>query len=164
MQNKNILDFNINWNYKSISLLIFLLIIPNLLGAINLTLFSTVKIHFFQIAIFLAAFIYGPKGGALAGLTGSIFSAYLMSNPYLIIGNIILGFFAGLFFKKKLSAITAVLIAFAIQLLWLILTDYYLIHLPIKIITSIIIALLISNILWAFIASKTTKHLKWIST
>lgn len=95
---KNIFDVELNW--KSISLFVFLAIFPNVLGLFHTTLFG-VKIHFFQYLIFLAAVIYGPLGGAIAGASGSLYTAALLNNPYIIIGNIMLGSLVGLFFQKK---------------------------------------------------------------
>ena len=93
--NKNILDFNIEWNKSHVLAFSILLIIPNLLGLINISTPWGFNIHFFQVAIFMAAIVYGPKGGLLSGLVGSAYSAFVMANPYIIIGNALLGFFVG---------------------------------------------------------------------
>lgn len=156
--NKNL--FNIEWNYGSIILFLFLLSLPNMLGIINLDTAFGFKIHFFQIAIFLAAFIYGPTGGLLSGIVGSIYSAFIMHNPYLVIGNAILGFFAGLFYRYKPNAILSVILAFLIQLPWLIITDYYLVNLPATFILGVIISLAISNLIWAVIVKYNIKPIR----
>lgn len=160
MTSINILSFNIKWSYKTISLFFILLILPNFLGMINLATPWGFKIHFFQLAIFIAALIYGPKGGALAGLVGSTYSALIMNNPYIMIGNVILGFFAGLFNKFEWNIIIVVLLAYGIQLPWLIISDYYLMHLPPTFINGLIISLAVSNIIWAIVASYTIKPIK----
>lgn len=160
MQYKNLFSFNIEWTYKTISLFIFLIAVPNLLGMVNLPTQWGFNIHFFQAAIFLAALIYGPSGGLLSGLAGSMYSAFIMHNPYIAVGNAILGFFVGLFARYGLNAIIAVLTAYLIQLPWLILTDYYLVGLPMSFIVPLIIALLISNTVWAIAASYSYKHIK----
>ena len=49
------------------------------------------RIHFFQIAVIGAAYLFGPFGGAIADASGSFADALIVSNPYLIVGNIILG-------------------------------------------------------------------------
>ena len=110
------------------------------------------KIHFFQLAVFLAAMAYGPWAGLLSGLVGSTYSAVIMHNPYIAVGNAILGFFVGYFYKKKFSIWNSVAIAFLIQLPWLILTDYYLVGLSSIFITNLVIALIVSNMIWATIA------------
>lgn len=142
------------------SLFIFLLILPNLLGMINLSTPFGFKIHFFQLAVFIAALVYGPKGGLLSGLVGSMYSAVIMGNPYIIVGNAILGFFVGLLVRYDFSTLVAVLIAYTIQLPWLLLTDYYLVHLPVKFLVGLVIALTISNIIWAGVAHYVVKPIK----
>jgi len=153
-------SFNVEWNYKTMALFLFLMILPNLLGLINLSTVWGFKIHFFQIAVFIAALIYGPKGGLLSGLVGSLYPAFIMSNPYIVIGNAILGFFVGLFVRYNLNTIIAVMLAYCIQLPWLIITDYYLVNLPISLILRLILALAISNLVWAIVANYTVKPIK----
>jgi len=153
-------SFNVKWNYKTIVLFLSLMILPNLLGLINLNTVWGFKIHFFQIAVFIAALIYGPKGGMLSGLVGSLYSAFVMGNPYIAIGNAILGFFVGLFVRYKFNTIIAVMLAYLIQLPWLIITDYYLVSLPTNFILKLILALAISNLIWAIVANYTVKPIK----
>ncbi|MBD3164263.1 hypothetical protein GF323_03620 [Candidatus Woesearchaeota archaeon] len=160
MDYKNIFSFDIKWSSKTVSLFIFLLILPNFLGMINLSTKTGFKIHFFQYAVFLAAIIYGPKGGLLSGFVGSTYSAFIMHNPYIAVGNAILGFFTGLFIRYGSKTILAVLLAYIIQLPWLILTDYFLVHLPMSFIMPLIMALFFSNIVWAIAAHYTAKLVK----
>ncbi|MFH1316390.1 MAG: ECF transporter S component [Candidatus Woesearchaeota archaeon] len=160
MEYKNLFSFDIEWNYKKLSLFIFLLALPNLLGIVNIGTVFGFKIHLFQIAIFLAAMIYGPTGGFLSGLIGSSYSAFIMGNPYIAIGNAILGFFAGLFLRYGIKTVLAVLLAYAIQLPWLVLTDYYLVGLSAVFIQSLAIALLVSNLIWAVAVDYIAKQIK----
>ena len=160
---EDILNFNIKWTWKTISLLSFLAIFPNILGLFHTTLFG-VRIHFFQYIIFLAAIIYGPLGGLVSATFGSLYTAIALNNPYIIIGNIILGTLVGIFIRLKWNIILAVLTAYLIQLPWLWLTDIYLANMPINIVKGIVIALLLSNILWAAVAGVTAKHIKNLIT
>ena len=162
MQIKNMFSFGVDWNYKTVSMLVFLAIIPNFLGMINISTPLGFKVHFFQLAIIAAAMIYGPMGGLMSGLFGSIYSAIIMNNPYIIGGNIILGIVTGILLRKKIHTVLAVLIAFAVQLPWLILTDFYLVHLPVHVIKAIIIALLIMNTVWALVIHYSKRHIKRI--
>lgn len=162
MEIKNIFSFGVNWNYKTISMLIFLAIIPNFLGFINISTPLGFKIHSFQLAIIAAAMIYGPMGGLISGLFGSVYSAIIMNNPYIIGGNIILGIVTGLLLRKKVHTLLAVLIAYGVQLPWLILTDYYLVHLPMHVIKAIIITLLITNSIWALVIHYSKNRIKRI--
>lgn len=149
------------WDTRTISLLLILIILPNFLGMINIPTIYGFKIHFFQVAIFLAAGLYGPIGGLTSGLIGSLYSAIIMHNPYLMIGNAILGLFVGLF-AKKINIVWAVILAYLIQLPWLILTDLYLVHMPAMAINKLIQALALSNIFWAIIVLLTIKPLQKI--
>jgi uncharacterized membrane protein len=160
MEYKNALSFDIKWDYRAISLFIFLLALPNLLGMINLSTPWGFKIHFFQAAVFIAALIYGPFGGMLSGFVGSFYSALIMHNPYIAVGNAILGFFVGLFARHGFNTVIAVLLAYIIQLPWLVATDYYLVHLPLPFIRALVIALAVSNTLWAAVAHYSAKPIK----
>ena len=74
------------------------------------------KIHYFQLAIFIAALVYGPRGGMLSGLVGSIYSAIAVGNTYIVASNAILGFFVGLFARRGIHTIPAVVLPYFIQL------------------------------------------------
>lgn len=147
------LSWNVKWNYKTAGTLMVLVVLPELLGAVNVPVAAGFKLHFFQAAIFLAAALFGPAGGALSGFAGSFYAAYAMGNPYLLIGNTLLGFCTGYFLRKGFRMLSAVWLAYAAELPWLILTDYYLINLPLPFIGNLAIALFVSNTLWALAVS-----------
>ncbi|MFH1285809.1 MAG: hypothetical protein ABIH99_04465 [Candidatus Micrarchaeota archaeon] len=151
--NKNI--FEMDLTYARVFILLALCLAPNILGMINYTADFGFKIHTFQLAIFLVALSFGPIGGALAGAFGSVFSAVATSNPYLLIGNVILGFAFGVLARMGWKVWKAVLAAYFIQLLWLIPSDLYLAHMPANVLTLLVISLLISDMIWAVVA-------KWI--
>ncbi len=153
------INFNINWNIKTISLLSFLAIFPNILGLFHITILNT-RIHFFQYLIFLAAAIYGPVGGMISGGLGSVWTAVLLNNPYIIIGNMILGGLFGIFIRLKWNVFSAVLAAYFIQLPWLWITDIYLANMPIGVVKGVVVALLLSNMLWAVVAKSSSKYIK----
>ncbi len=157
---KNIFSFELEWNYKTISLFFILLALPNFLGMLNISTGLGFNVHFFQLAIFLAAFIYGPIGGLASGALGSVYSAVAMHNPYIVLFNIVLGFFAGLFFRKGIAAIGAVMLAFLIELPLIYFGDIYLMHMPVRIVGMLLVALLVSNAVWGFAAGYSTTKLK----
>ncbi len=128
-----------------------LVLLPCLLSLINVTFAGNWKIHFFPAAIFLAALSFGPAGGLIAGVTGSLYSAVFLGNPYLMAGNALLGFLTGVFFRKTGRMVPAAMLAFACQLPWLILSDYYFVHLPVGFIASLVIVLCLGNLLWALL-------------
>lgn len=164
MENKNIFSFDMRMDHKTVSFLIFLIIFPNLLGMVNVSTVAGFKIHTFQIAIIMAALLYGPKGGALAGLIGSTYSAIALANPYIAVGNGILGFFVGLFSRYGYNTVLAVFMAFSIQIPWLILTDYYLVNLPMNFIILLLFALAVSNLIWAAVAHFSKDRIKSLLT
>lgn len=159
---------------RGLVLLALLAAFPNLLGMVVLPAPFGFKFHLFQILIFLAAFIFGPFGGAVSGMFGSVYTAAALNNPWIIGGNIILGFFAGYLYRKKVPAFAAVRIpalaavripafaavwlAFAIQLPWLWVTDIYLAGMPVVAVQGVIVALAVSNTLWAVIAGRLKAH------
>lgn len=155
---KNILT--IKFSAKSVILLMFLAALPNLFGMINMPTVWGFKIHVFQYFIFLAAILYGPVGGVIAGAFGSAFTALALNNPYVMIGNMILGFFVGYFFRRKWNLILAVLVAYVIQLPWLYYSDIYLAHLPVNIVRGVVIALFFSNIVWGIVTHLTYQPIK----
>lgn len=138
-------------------LLVFL---PCLLSLINVTFAQSWKIHFFPAAIILASISFGPAGGLVAGITGSLYSAILLGNPYLIVGNALMGFLTGFFFRKTSKIIPSVILAFACQLPWLILSDYYFAGLSFMFIAQLVVVLLLGNLLWALLISLGMKPIK----
>ena len=142
--------FGVRFSYRSLLMLAFLAIFPNILGMVVLQTPFGFKLHLFQALIFLAALAYGKWGGATAGAFGSIYIAIALNNPFIVVGNIILGFFTGVF-AKRIHIVLAVLAAFAIQLPWLYFTDLAA-GMPEAAVHGVIIALLFSNIVWAVFA------------
>lgn len=164
MELKNYLghfDFTSNKTiFKSLAILGLLAVLPNAFGTINFQTPFGVNVHVFQIFIFLAAALFGPAGGAASGLFGSVYTAMLLHNPYILVGNAILGAAAGLFISRGIPLFFACLAAFAVQLPWLWATDVYLMKMPEPVVTSIIIALLLGNIVWALVAQVLYPHAK----
>ena len=143
----------VRWNEKTIGVLIGLALIPNLLGMINLATPWGFKIHVFQAAIFLAALLLGRWAGLIAGLGGSVYVAAALSNPFILFGNALLGFFTGHFTEKGFRPVVAVMLAFAIQLPWLVVTDYLFIGLSWSFIGALVLSLAVSNLVWAVAAA-----------
>ncbi len=158
-EHKNIFNFNIKWTWKTISLLSFLAIFPNILGLFHTTILG-VRVHFFQYLLFLAAILYGPIGGLISGAFGSLYAAIALNNPYIIIGNILLGTLFGIFIRLKWNLILAVLTAYIIQMPWLWVTDIYLAGMAVNVVKGIVIALFFSDILLAVVAGWSSKYVK----
>lgn len=160
MINKNVFYIDVKWNSRTVLFLVFLILIPNVLSILNISTPFGFKLHFFQVGIILAALLYGPFGGAVAGAVGSAYSAFIMNNPYIIGGNAILGFFCGYFIMKGMKTIYAVILAFVLQIPYLIITDYFLVNLPMNVILMIVVALAVSNSIWAYVSSYIYKNIK----
>ena len=110
------------------------------------------KLHFFQLGIFLAGFVFGPFSGALAGAASSAYNGlFILHNPYIIAGNALLGFF-GAYFYTRHGALKAALLAFAIQAPYVWITDIYLVHMPQPAVIGILETLLATNIICAAVA------------
>ncbi len=143
----------VRWNEKTIGALIILSLLPNLLGMINLATPWGFNIHVFQAAIFLAALLFGRWAGLIAGAGGSLYVAAAMSNPFILVGNAFLGFFTGYFTERGFGPVVAVLLAFAIQIPWLAVTDHFLMGLPWSFIGALVLSLAVSNLIWAVAAA-----------
>ncbi|HOW57899.1 MAG TPA: hypothetical protein PKZ12_07840 [Smithellaceae bacterium] len=126
-----------------------LIILPCLLSLINISFAQSWKLHFFPAAVMLAAIVFGARGGLAAGISGSLYTAIFLGNPYVIAGNALFGLLTGVFYKKTGKIIPAVLMAFACELPWLILSDYYLAGLDADFIAGLVVVLLLGNLLWA---------------
>jgi len=150
--------FGIKFSRRSAMLLAFLALLPNALGMIVLQTPFGFKFHFFQIAVFMAALLYGKWGGALSGAAGSVYTAIALGNPFVIGGNVILGFFAGTFAKKQ-NFLVAAMAAFAIQLPWLYFTDLA-VGMPESAVMGVMAALFFSNIVWAAGAGLVFKRIR----
>lgn len=137
-----------------------LVLLPCLLSLINVTFAGNWKIHFFPAAVFLAALSFGPAGGLIAGVTGSVYSAIFLGNPYLLAGNALLGFLTGVFFRKTGRMVPSAMLAFACQLPWLVVSDYYFVHLPIVFIAKLAVVLGLGNLLWALMIDLAMKPVK----
>jgi hypothetical protein len=137
-----------------------LVLLPCFLSLVNVTFAQSWKIHFFPAAFFLAAISFGPAGGMIAGVTGSLYSAILLGNPYLIVGNALMGFLTGVFFRKTSKIIPSAMLAFACQLPWLIVSDYYFVGLPAMFIAKLAVVLFLGNLLWALLTSLGMKPIR----
>lgn len=80
------------------------------------------SIHFFQVAIFICAILAGPLAGLIAGTIGGLYMG-ITRIPFVIGGIAILGVCCGLM-AKKFRPFIACLLAFLIQVPYVLITDY----------------------------------------
>ena len=122
--------------------------------------FSDLRFHFFQAGIFMAGFVFGPLAGLFVGGLSSAYNGlFVINNPWIIFGNGILGFFAA-YFYRTMNPTKAVLLAYAIQLPYLLITDILFVHMPVMVVASIAGVLLIENILCALFVGRFAPGLK----
>ncbi len=148
-------------SYRRVALAVGLLVVlPFALSLIHVTFAEHWKLHFFSAAIFLAAVSFGPVGGLIAGVAGSLYAALFLGNPYLIVGNAILGLMSGYFFQKFPRMLVSAALAFACQLPWLIVSDYFFMGLPAGFIARLAVVLFLGNLLWALLIDLAMKPIK----
>ena len=122
--------------------------LANILGIFSIPLGIT-SIHLMQLPIILSGLVLGFWSGGITGFIGSILMAYTLSpsNPYILLGNAILGFFTGLIYSylkktKKRQIIPqtlSVLAAYLIQLPYLYITDVYFMPIPSQVVLTVIL-------------------------
>lgn len=79
---------------------------------------------------------------------------------YIILGNAILGFFAGAFFAAKNGIVVSAMAAYLIQLPWLWITDVYLVGMPVPAVKIAVVSLLVSNLTLALLAQVTYRPIR----
>jgi hypothetical protein len=140
------------WRTMLASTIFALIICPFVLSMIHIPTPWGIRIHCFQLALIWGAYLCGPFGGILAGAAGSFAGALMMANPYIIIGNMILGAAIGYFAERGIRPLFAIWFAFLIQLPWLVISDYFFMSLSTQFIKNLILSLFLSNTLWALVA------------
>jgi len=107
------------------------------------------EIHLMQLPIILAGLALGPGAGGLVGFIGAAVMAFRLRppNPYILLGNAILGFFTGLFYLrlKKIKGrpiipqVISVLGAYIVQFPYVYATDVYLMSIPSAVVLMVIL-------------------------
>ena len=126
----------------------------------------TSSIHFFQLAVFLAAVLAGPWAGLLSGAIGGLYMG-VTRIPFIVGGIALLGACAG-FFSKRFRPVAASLLAFLVQLPYVLVTDYvwftYFVGNPpaaaLSILAPIIVTLALEAVVCAFLAGGIVHYLK----
>ncbi len=124
---------------KQIALIIILSALANVLGFPPFSIpLGEAKIHFMQLPIIFAGLAIGALGGGVVGFIGAMVSAFVFPppsgpNPFILIGNAILGLFTGFFYFRLrrirppiVPQLISVLGAIAIQFPYTYFSDVYL--------------------------------------
>jgi len=133
---------------KKIAFISIMCALANILGILSIPLGLT-SIHLMQLPIILSGLVLGSWSGGITGFIGTILMAYQLSpsNPYILLGNAILGFFTGFLYSylkktKKRQIIPqtlSVLAAYLIQLPYIYVTDVYFMPIPSQVVLTVIL-------------------------
>ena len=139
---------------KLIAFIALMCAAANVLGFLTIPL-GIAEIHLMQLPIILTALALGPGAGGLVGFIGAAVMAFRLHppNPYILLGNAILGYFTGLFHLrlKKIKArpiipqVISVLGAYIIQFPYIYVTDVYLMPIPPPIVLTVILPKLLAE-------------------
>jgi thiamine transporter ThiT len=159
---------------KKTRVLTFTAVMAALANILSLPLFTiplqlggfTSAVHFFQLAIFLCGILAGPWAGLLGGAVGGLYMS-ATKIPFVLGGIAILGCSAGLF-AKKVSPVSAGLLAWLVQAPYVIVTDYVWFTLfagmssaiAWMIVTPIMISLTLEAIICAILANIIAHYVK----
>ena len=159
---------------KKTRVLTFTAVMAALANILSLPLFTiplqlggfTSAVHFFQLAIFLCGILAGPWAGLLGGIVGGLYMS-ATKIPFVLGGIGILGGSAGLF-AKKVSPVSAGLLAWLVQAPYVLVTDYVWFTLfagmssaiAWMIVTPIMISLTLEAIICAILANIITHYVK----
>jgi thiamine transporter ThiT len=159
---------------KKTRVLTFTAVMAALANILSLPLFTiplqlsgfTSAVHFFQLAIFLCGILAGPWAGLLSGIVGGLYMS-ATKIPFVLGGIAILGGSAGLF-AKKVSPVSAGLLAWLVQAPYVLVTDYVWFTLfagmssaiAWTIVTPIMISLTLEAIVCAILANIIIHYLK----
>jgi hypothetical protein len=86
--------------------------------------------HFFQAGILLAGVAGGPLSGLIVGSVGGVYMATARSDPTIVVGNGLLGLFAGIFSRKFKPLFAGVAAWALVQAPWIYLVDTVVFHIP----------------------------------
>jgi len=147
---------------KQIAFIAVMCAVANVLGFFTIPLGIT-EIHLMQLPIILTGLALGPVTGGLVGFIGAAVMAFRLrpTNPYILPGNAILGFFTGLFYLglKKMNGrpvipqVISVLGAYVVQFPYVYVTDVYLMSMPSHIVLTVILPkLLLEDIISVLLA------------
>lgn len=147
---------------KLIAFVAVMCAVANVLGFFTIPL-GIADIHLMQLPIILTGLALGPGAGGLVGFIGAAVMAFRLRppNPYILIGNAILGFMTGVLYSrlKKMRGrpiipqVISVLGAYIVQFPYVYVTDVYLMPIPPAIVLTIILPkLLIEDIISVLLA------------
>ncbi|MGB9134363.1 MAG: ECF transporter S component [Candidatus Bathyarchaeia archaeon] len=127
---------------KQVAFIAVMSALANVLGYFSIPA-GTTKIHFMQLPIIFSGLALGSLAGGIVGFTGSAVMAFALQtpNPFILLGNAILGFFTGLFYSwlrnKKppvIPQLLSVIGAIVIQFPYTYVSDVYWMSMPVPLV------------------------------
>ena len=142
---------------KLIAFIAVMCAVANVLGFFTIPI-GIAEIHLMQLPIILTGLALGPWIAGLVGFVGAAVMAFRLRppNPYILIGNAILGFMAGMFYSRLknmrgrpiIPQLISVLGAYIVQFPYVYVTDVYLMPIPSHIVLMLILPkLLIEDVI-----------------
>jgi uncharacterized membrane protein len=136
--------------------------LSNILALVTVPL-GAFTIHLIQLPIILAGLAAGPYIGGLVGFVGAFVMAFTLPvpNPYILLGNALLGFLTGLIFSSlhatsvspHLARVASAMLAYAVQTPYVWVTDIYLMGMPPVVVQAILVKLLLEDAISAVIST-----------
>jgi hypothetical protein len=120
-------------------------------------LFGT-GIHFFQAGTLLAGVAGGPLSGLIVGSVGGVYMATTRSDATIVIGNGLLGLFAGIFSRKFRPLVAGVAAWVLVQAPWIYLVDTFVFHVPVMVVQTILGLLTVEAVVCASVVDILTNH------
>jgi len=96
--------------------------LANVISVFSVTVAPEVKVHFFQVAVFLCGVLAGPWAGLVGGALGGLYMSWT-AIPFIVGGIAILGGACGLF-ARKVRPLFAGILAWIVQAPYVAVTDY----------------------------------------
>lgn len=109
------------------------------------------RLHLIQLPIILAGILAGPWVGAITGLLGALLTSSQVGIPFILGGNAILGGLAGYLTFKGFRPLVASIVALAVELPYVAMTD--LLYLQWPIVQIVLLKLSVETLICAGIAS-----------
>ena len=135
----------------------FLLLLTMALGATNITFFG-IKLHIFQLAVFVCAIGFGALFGGIVGAFGSLVPAVLTGNPFIVLFNGLLGYFFGKFYEGK--ALLALVKSLIIVFPTIFVADYFVVGMPLSQLLVLLAFLGALNVIWALLAKNICEFVR----
>jgi uncharacterized membrane protein len=120
-------------------------------------LFGT-GIHFFQAGILLAGVVGGPLSGLIVGSVGGVYIATVRSDPTIVVGNGLLGLFAGVFSRKFRPLYAGVAAWVLVQAPWIYFVDTFVFHIPGVAVQTILGLLTVEDVVCASVVDILDNH------